>query len=1416
MAQKTNLNVSPYFDDFDSDKNYYKVLFKPGYPIQARELTTQQSILQNQIEQFGNHIFKDGSVVVPGNLKYENPVYAVEIESTFGGIPVSLYFDELNGKKIRGQSSNVLGEVFYILKNTESERGNYTLYVKFLESGGENFDIRTFFDSETLLLEESISFGNSTIQSGQGFCNTISSNSVSLASYVSLSPGIYFVRGIFAKVQAQSLLLDQYGVEPSYKVGFEIEEKIVNSFEDGSLNDNAQGFSNYAAPGADRFQLNLILTKKLLDDVDTENFVEIFRVSFGIPTYTSSENAQYSLIRDELARRTFDESGDYIVSPFSVFARETLNDRYSIDGLYYPEQTTSNGNVPSEDLMTYQIGPGKAYVKGYDVESISSTLIDVPKPRTTGTVSNLSVNFGAGTLFVVNNSYGSAPIGVGTTVVIDLMSSRLGSNPSVSSGTTIGQARVYDYVPESSYQDDTSRMHLRLFDINTYTVIGLSTSITLSTPAHIKGRTSKATGFLKQDVSNSNSLILYSVSGQFLDNERIIINGITNNRLISSVKDYSINDIKSVYCKVGLSTFSADLSLENKFSIVPPGTTFNITGLSGGISTVSCGLNNNFVKVLKQGDIISYANPSGGLTPVFNEVNSVSAGGTFFTIKQIESVPNICVGTISTTSFSVNNVVKRTPEVFNTNNSTGLITVLPSSNIESVNLNSTSILQRRKFKNVSFSNNTLSISLTEEDIYFTTFDEDRYLISYSDGTIETIRFDKFDLSTTGKTITFVGLGQTSGTCEVITTVENLKPNHKVKKLSKVSTLLVDKSSNVSSGIGTTTLEDGLTYSQIYGLRVQDDEISLNVPDAIRVLGIYESSGIGDPQIPKIQLTSFTGTTNSNLDYDIGEIITGKDSGSVGIIVSRVDSDKLEFCYLNGFQFKEGEIIVGSDTQTNSIVNQLFVSDKNLLKNYFLDNGQTTQIYDYSKIVRKSGISAPKKKLKIVFQNYVIDSNDQGEFVTVNSYSGNNYRNDIPFLQGVSCSDLIDIRPRVRPYDGSTNKSPFELDGKNLSTEGVNSNYNVVPDKNIVLSYNYYLGRVDNVILNSDGTFEVVQGIPNQSPLPPKDKQNSITLARVYSNPYVFNTSDVTIEMVRHRRYRMSDISLLEDRIGRLEEYTTLSLAELKTESLTIKDSETGLDRFKSGFFVDNFIDYVISDSQDLQFRCEISEGICSPIKSSTFIPLQLGSEALQGFTSIYNSTADQSYVTDLGSPGVKKTGDLVTLDYIELLYSEQDQATKSDDIGASNFWRGTLALSPSEDTWYDTTVIENKLFDTVVSSTTLENKVIVADPIVEYVTVHVPPPTYNPPTPVPARGKPVRGKSSSSSTPPPVYLTGDYIKTKFGGNADAALAAAKATGKKIVAGQGVINTYGISSSQVSAVLPPTKKAQTSFNNNPFY
>ena len=118
------------------------------------------------------------------------------------------------------------------------------------------------------------------------------------------------------------------------------------------------------------------------------------------------------------------------------------------------------------------------------------------------------------------------------------------------------------------------------------------------------------------------------------------------------------------------------------------------------------------------------------------------------------------------------------------------------------------------------------------------------MITYQDGRIETIRFDRFNISGDGKTATFVDLRQCdpsgSGFADVIATVDNFKPNSKTKNFNSASVLTVNRSRLKSSGTGEGTLNDGLTYSIVYGTRVQDEIISLNVPDAIRVIGIFES------------------------------------------------------------------------------------------------------------------------------------------------------------------------------------------------------------------------------------------------------------------------------------------------------------------------------------------------------------------------------------------------------------------------------------------------------------------------------------------------------------------------------------------------------------------------------------------------
>ena len=561
MTQNTNLNVSPYFDDFNEDKNYNKVLFKPGFPIQSRELTTLQSILQGQIEKFGQHFFKEGSVVIPGGIFYDNSYFAVRIDPTFLDIPVSSYTKYLvdNKIEIQGETSGVKATVVNRLTAVESEDGFDTLYVKYSGSGTDG-ESKIFQDGENLITLSDINFSSTTIAANNLFARCIVSESTKIGSSASLSEGVFFVRGYFVKAPTSTVVLDQYSDKPSYKVGLLIKEEIVTaSSEYPDLYDNAQGFSNESAPGADRFKLTATLTKKSLDDNNDVNFVELLRVENGVVEKIVNKT-DYNIFKDELARRTYDESGDYYIKPFSIDIRESLNDRVGNNGIYLPTQLTQNGNTPSDEIFTLQVSPGKAYVRGYEIDKISTSSIDVVKPRTTRSKENIGVPVRIGNNIQVENVYGSPTLGM--SYFVDLRDERLANTGLPTAGNVIGNARVYDYNQKSISGVGTSRYDLKLFDIQTFTNVTVGFALTAQNAAHVKGKFSGATGITNAAVANATLLKLTDVSGQFQLNEPIEIDGLDVGRNITALSDHDISDVKSIGRTVGLSTFAANYCID--------------------------------------------------------------------------------------------------------------------------------------------------------------------------------------------------------------------------------------------------------------------------------------------------------------------------------------------------------------------------------------------------------------------------------------------------------------------------------------------------------------------------------------------------------------------------------------------------------------------------------------------------------------------------------------------------------------------------------------------------------------------------------------------------------------------------------------------------------------------------------------
>lgn len=1289
MPQQTNLNVSPYFDDFDRENQYYRVLFKPGYPVQARELTTLQSMLQSQIEQIGDHFFKEGSVIIPGNINYIDNYYAVELQNSYLGIDILSYLPYLIGKTIRGVSSGVRASVVGILPFFDSERDNNTIYVNFLNSDTTTNTYQGFSANEVLVVESGISEPNtldpeqSTIlQPNEGFAVTITTNPNSIGSAVNLSEGVYYLRGHFVTVEEQTILLDQYNNNPSYRVGLDVFESIETPDDNLDLNDNAQGFSNYAAPGSDRLIIEAVLAKIPLNDpnpVATPNFVQLLEVRNGI-LQRQINNPDYNIIEKELARRTYDESGNYYVKSPSIVVKETLDDLKGNGGIFRENQLTYNNNKATDDLATYVISPLKAFVSGFEIDVVGTTYLDFEKTRTTKLLTDQSVNYVTGPTYTLNRVYGSPSLGISTSYTLSLRNSRVGSNQISASGKEIGLARVYDFALESgSYNTstpDANEWDIALYDIQTYTEISLNEPITLTAPTHIKGKSSGAVGFLRYNASNSGIITAYNTKGTFVIGEKFIFDGIENTRVSTAITAYSTNDVKSLYGIVGsASTFTADIKQSPLVNIGQ----VEITANGGGISTVT---SSDFIfsGIATAGNIVAFSNP-GLSVNTFAKIETVSQSS--LTISGITTVSGVCDGALPSSTINPSDF-RILFSNFQSSADNTLYTTLPKRNVASVDLTDSSLTIRKQY-DVTITNNATNTILAESDETFLSFDEERYVLIADNGVTESLSSDKLVFSNGGREITVYGLSTTSGTGKLIATLRKIDIDSKIKRKNRVQSIIVDKSKYAYSGTGSTSNNDGLIYGTYpYGTRVQDEEICLLQPDVTVLYGIYESNDTSNPELPNLTLTTINGPTSKTDDLLIGEEFVGSISGAVGLYAEKLNSLQISYVSRNSSRFQVNETITFKESGITATITALDAGDNNITSNYVFDNGQRETIYDYSRIIRKSSSKEPTRKVKIVFESAGFSSSDTGDLTTASSYEQFDYC-DIPTINGIRNTDIIDIRPRVSGFTvTSSSLSPFEFSARNFTESGNSASSILASDESILFDYSYYLPRIDKIYLTKDGVFQLNKGEPADNPQPPIDIEDALDIATITLPAYLCDVNEASLNLAEHKRYRMRDISSLENRIKNLEYYTSLSLLETDTSNLFIRDVN-GLNRFKSGFFVD---DFSTTSSQKkvtiVKNSIDVVNSELRPAPYTTQVDLILGSNSLIGLGGT-NTNADSNFVSDLIGTNVKKTGGVITLDYYEVEEINQPYATRVESVAPYRvgYYGGTINLTPSSDIWVD-------------------------------------------------------------------------------------------------------------------------------------
>jgi hypothetical protein len=375
-----NTQISPYFDDFAAEKKFYRILFKPGIAVQTRELTQLQTQIQNQIAKFGEHIFADGSVVLGGQRFFENNLKYIKLDPTFGGNPIVV--DQLDGVEITGSTSGTVGIVKAIQSANDTDPN--LLIVK--ETSGSGF-----------VAGENLTYVYQTLDRTVKIQNT---NAFGSAMIFSINEGWFFVDGKFVYAEPQTVIVDALSNESSKNIGFVVEEKFVTSEDDESLLDNAQGAPNFAAPGADRYYIDLILTVKGLNE-ELANFIEIARVVDG-QLVINKDTTVYSELEKELARRTYDESGDYTVRSFPILLKDHIG------------TAKATANISGGQILSYTVTDGgRGYktaptvtINGDGTGAVGTAVIDTnPSSDTYGQVTSITVNS-------VGSGYTSATVAI--------------------------------------------------------------------------------------------------------------------------------------------------------------------------------------------------------------------------------------------------------------------------------------------------------------------------------------------------------------------------------------------------------------------------------------------------------------------------------------------------------------------------------------------------------------------------------------------------------------------------------------------------------------------------------------------------------------------------------------------------------------------------------------------------------------------------------------------------------------------------------------------------------------------------------------------------------------------------------------------------------------------------------------------
>jgi hypothetical protein len=367
--------------------------------------------------------------------------------------------------------------------------------------------------------------------------------------------------------------------------------------------------------------------------------------------------------------------------------------------------------------------------------------------------------------------------------------------------------------------------------------------------------------------------------------------------------------------------------------------------------------------------------------------------------------------------------------------------------------------------------------------------------------------------------------------------------------------------------------------------------------------------------------------------------------------------------------------------------------------FIFNNGQKDTLYDIATIKPTTSLATTDRLL--VELDYFIPDFSQGKgFFTVDSYPVNDIASssttigtaEIPIYTSPSSGKKYDLRNHIdfRPVktitatDATSPGSATEDPGKSNSFNFTSSTLALAsPSSEINFDYSYYVARKDIVHVSKNKLFSITQGQPAALPITPQIPEDELAIAELTIAPYpsissyygkIIGRQDIASSSRRLASVRqtMRDLGVMKSRIANLEYYASLSLLEKSAADMLIQD-EAGLDRFKNGIFVDTFRNHSLGDSSNPDYRI-----VVDPVENS-IRPLY----SMQSINYDY-----------LSGSNVRKTGDLITLDYSEVEYANISSVTATLNTERSTYsFVGNMTLVPESDIWIDTITLPPNVID---------------------------------------------------------------------------------------------------------------------------